>query len=79
MRFEAVMEPRDESPLYQYVADTIESLLPKALEYEIPGTAELDIASIPDRLPADLNGVGYAALVSPVVCGWCKKPTAKES
>jgi SAM-dependent methyltransferase len=79
MRFEAVMDPRDDSPLYQYIADTFESLLPKALEYEIPGTAELDIASIPDRLRADLNVVGYAALVAPVVCAWCKKPTAKES
>ena len=79
MRFEAVMDPRDDSPLYQYIADTIERLLPKALEYEIPGTDELDIASIPDRIRADFNVVGYAALVAPMVCAWCKKPAAKES
>ena len=78
MRFEAVMDPRDDSPLYQYIADTIERLLPKALEYGIPGSAELDVASIPDRIRAELNMVGYAALVAPVVCAWCKK-TEKES
>lgn len=79
MRFEAVMDPRDDSPLYQYIADTVERLLPKALEYGIPGTAELDIRSIPDRIRADLNMLGYAALVAPVVCAWCKKPAAGES
>ena len=73
------MDPRDDSPLYQHIADTIEKLLPKALECEIPGTDELDIASIPDRIRADLNVVGYAALVAPMVCAWCKKPAAKQS
>jgi len=74
MRSEAVMDPCDDSPLYQYIADTIESLLPKALEYGIPGSAELDIASIPDRIRAELNMIGYVALIAPMVCAWCKKP-----
>jgi len=68
------MDPCDDSPLYQYIADTIESLLPKALEYGIPGSAELDIASIPDRIRAELNMIGYVALIAPMVCAWCKKP-----
>jgi len=74
MRFEAVMDPRDDSPLYQYVADTVERLLPKALEYGIPGAAEMDIASLPDRIRAEMSVVGYAILVAPMVCAWCKKP-----
>lgn len=78
MRFEAVMDPRDDSPIYQYIADTVESLLPKALEYGIPGTAELDVASIPDRIRAELKVLGYAALVAPMVCAWCKKPTEQS-
>jgi len=79
MRFEALMDPRDDSPLYQYIADTVERLLPKALEYGIPGTTELNIANIPDQMRAELNVVGYAALGAPMVCAWCKKPAAKES
>jgi len=78
MRFEAVMDPRDDSQVYQYIADTIERLLPKALEYGIPGTAQLDITCIPDQMRAELNVVGYAALVAPMVCAWCKKPAAKN-
>jgi ubiquinone/menaquinone biosynthesis C-methylase UbiE len=74
MRFEAVMDPREDSPLYQYLADTIERLLPKALEYGIPGGPEMDIASIPNRIRAEMNKVGYAMLVAPMVCAWCKKP-----
>ena len=74
MRFEAVMDPHDDSPLYQYIADTVERLLPKALEYGIPGAAEIDIASIPNRIQAEMNIVGYAALVAPMVCAWCTKP-----
>ena len=78
MRFEAVMDPRDDTPLYHYIADTIERLLPQAVEYGIPGAAGLDIASIPDRIRADLNAIGYAPLVAPVVCAWCNKPAAKQ-
>jgi len=78
MRFEAVMDSAEDSPLYQYIADTMESLLPRALEYGIPGTAELNIALIPDRIRTDLNVIGYAALVAPVVCAWCRKPAAKD-
>ena len=74
MRSEAVMDPRDDSLLYQYLADTVERLLPKALEYGIPGAAEMDIGSIPNRMRAEMNKLGYAMLVAPMVCAWCKKP-----
>ena len=79
MRFESVMDPRDDSPFYQYIADTFERLLPKALEYGIPGCADVDVSSIPDKIRAELNVLGYAPVVAPVVCAWCKKPSAKES
>ena len=74
MRFEAIMDARDDSPLYQFVADTMANLLPKALEFGIPGATEMDIASIPDRIRAELNVVGYAMLVAPMVCAWCTTP-----
>ena len=71
MRFEAVMDPRPDSPLYDYVGDTISSILPKALEYGIPNAADLDPASIPAKIRAELNAVGYAMLVAPTVHAWC--------
>ena len=73
MRLEAVMDPHEDSPLYEFVADTIANLLPKAVEYGIPGAAELDVASIARRMRAEMNAVGYAMLVAPMVCAWCSK------
>ena len=75
MRFEAVMDPRQDSPLYQFVADTLANLMPKALEYGVSGADKLDLASIPERMRAELNTVGYAMLVAPMVCAWCTTPT----
>ena len=74
MRFEAVMDARDDSPLYHYVADTMASLLPKALEYGVPGANKLDIASMAERMRTEMNAVGYAMLVAPMVCAWCRTP-----
>lgn len=73
MRFEAIMDPRPDSPLYAFVTDTVTSLLPKALEYGIPGAAELDVASIGARVSAEMNHVGYAMMAAPMVCAWCFK------
>lgn len=74
MRFEAVMDPRADSPLYDYVADTVASVLPKALEYGIPGASELDVTSIPAAVRAEMNAVGYAMIVLPTVSSWCVRP-----
>ena len=72
MRFEAVMDGRDESPLYQYCADTLASLLPKAIEYGIATADEFDVESIPERLRTEMNAVGYAMVVGTVVAAWCR-------
>jgi SAM-dependent methyltransferase len=74
MRLEGVMDGSDDSPLYQYVADTMASLLPKALEYGVPDADKLDIPSLPGAIRAEMNAVGYAMLVATVVCAWCRTP-----
>jgi hypothetical protein len=68
------MDPRDDSPIHQYVADTLGNLLPKAVQYGIPGAAELHIASIPAGIRRELSAVGYAMVATPVVCAWGNKP-----
>jgi len=74
MRLEGVVDGHDDSPLYQYVADTFASLQPKALEYGIPGADKLDIPSLPGLIRAEMNAVGYAMIVATVVCAWCRTP-----
>jgi hypothetical protein len=43
----------DESPLYQYCADTPANLLPKTIEYGIATGEEIDLKSVPERLRAE--------------------------
>jgi ubiquinone/menaquinone biosynthesis C-methylase UbiE len=74
MRLESAVDGRDDSPLYQYMADTVANLLPKALEYGIPGADKLDIPSLPAVIRAEMNAAGYAIMVATVICGWCRTP-----
>jgi SAM-dependent methyltransferase len=76
MRFEAVMDGSPDSPIAHYVAATFASTLPKAIEYGIPGVAEIDIATAPGRILAEVSAVGYAMLTLPMVCAWCRTPAA---
>lgn len=73
MRFELVMDPREDSPLYDYIADTVVHLLPKAIEYGIPGADTLDVSSIAGRMRVEMNAVGYAMMAAPLVTAWCSK------
>jgi ubiquinone/menaquinone biosynthesis C-methylase UbiE len=73
MRFEMVVDPREDSPLYDFIADTVAQLLPQAIEYGIPGADGLDVSSIAGRIRAEMNAVGYAMMGSPLVCAWCSK------
>lgn len=70
MRYEILLDPREESPLYEYLADTLASVLPKAIEFEIPGAVDLDIAPIAMRLRAEMKAAGYPMMASPAVCAW---------
>lgn len=74
MRLEAAVDGRDDSPLYQYVTNTVANLLPKALEYGIPGADKLDIATLPEVMHAEMNAAGYAIIAATVICAWCRKP-----
>jgi ubiquinone/menaquinone biosynthesis C-methylase UbiE len=73
MRFEMVVDPREDSPLYDFIADTVAQLLPKAIEYGIPGAAGLDVSSIAGRIRAEMNAAGFAMMGSPLVSAWCSK------
>jgi ubiquinone/menaquinone biosynthesis C-methylase UbiE len=73
MRFEVVVDPREDSPLYDYIAATAAHLLPKAIEYGVPGAEDLDVSSIAERMRLEMKAAGYAVMGTPVVCAWCAK------
>jgi ubiquinone/menaquinone biosynthesis C-methylase UbiE len=74
MRFEALMDGRPDSPLYQYAAETVASLLPKAVEYGIVTPEDLDIGTLAARLSAERQSLGYAMMSLALVAGWCRIP-----
>jgi SAM-dependent methyltransferase len=73
MRLETAMDPREDSPLYDYVAGTAAQLLPKAIEYGIPGADELEAASLAACIRTETDAVGYAMTGSTLVCAWSSK------
>jgi ubiquinone/menaquinone biosynthesis C-methylase UbiE len=73
MRFEAVIDGASNSPLYQYFADTVGSLLPKAIEYGITTAEEMQIATLAERLRAEFSALGYAIFVAGSTSAWCRK------
>jgi SAM-dependent methyltransferase len=73
MRLEIVLDPREDSPLYDNLADTAAQLLPKAIEYGIPGADGLDVASLAGRVRAEMDAVGYAMPGPTLVAAWCSK------
>lgn len=72
MRFEGVMDGRDDSPLYRHFADTMASLLPKAIEYGIATPGEIEVEKIPEHLRAATEAVGYTLSGLPTVLAWCR-------
>jgi SAM-dependent methyltransferase len=73
MRFESVVDPRPESPLYDYIAQTVAHLLPKALEYGVVKPGEVDPSIIPDVFRQEMGGAGYAMFGPPLILAWARK------
>lgn len=76
MRLEAVMDGSDDSIFYQYIADTFESMLPKAIVFGLVQEGEIDVAQIPIMFRAAMQHVGYAATLLPTVTAWCRTEPA---
>jgi SAM-dependent methyltransferase len=72
MRWEARMDGAPGSPLYQYIADTLESLMPKAIEYGIAKPGDFDVAQLPALMETEVQSAGYAMMVAPLVAAWCR-------
>jgi len=72
MRFEAVVDSAEPSPLFQLIADSYTSLLPKALEYGVPIPEGVEPAAIPGIFQAVMGAVGYAPVLLPTILAWSK-------
>jgi ubiquinone/menaquinone biosynthesis C-methylase UbiE len=73
MRFQAIIDGAPDSPLFEYFADTIASLLPKAVEYGITTAEEMQVETLAQRIRAEMQAAGYAMVVGGSTAAWCRK------
>ncbi len=78
MRLEAFMDGSDDSIVYPYIADTVASTLPKAIEFGLVQEGEIDVAQISGMFRAAMQHVGYAVTVLPTVNAWCRTAAASS-
>jgi SAM-dependent methyltransferase len=73
LRFEAVIDAREQSPLYDYVAASLKTLLPKAIEYGLTQPGDFDVDKIAQQVGVEMRMAGYAMVVLPTIMAHCKR------
>ena len=72
MCFEMAVDPKQDSILFQYIADTYASLLPKGVEYGMSEPQGIDLAALPGLIAAEMKARGHAMIGAPMVAAWCR-------
>jgi ubiquinone/menaquinone biosynthesis C-methylase UbiE len=73
MSFEMVVDGDPDSSIADYAADTLRSILPKAIEYGIATAEEVGIDTLPQRLRDDARAKKITYMVMPLFGAWCRK------
>jgi ubiquinone/menaquinone biosynthesis C-methylase UbiE len=76
MRFEAVMDGREDTPITKYITETLTSILPKAVEYGVAALGDFDLDGLEEGLRAERKAIGYAMMTLPLVAAWCRMPVS---
>ena len=63
-------------PGYQYVADSVQSVLPLLEHFGIATAEEADVATIPERLRADVVATKSPIVLPMTVMAWTRRPAA---
>jgi hypothetical protein len=74
VRIESFVSAGMDSPTYEWVSETLRTLMPVAERFGLATAAEIDIDTLADRLRAEAVAAG-ATVVSPcIVGGWTRVP-----
>jgi len=76
-RAECVMDGGPHSPMYEWFAETIRSMLPRMEAAGITTAAEVDVDTLADRLRAEALETGGAAFSPLLIGAFARKPHAK--
>jgi len=68
------VEGGPESPVYDYMADTVRSLLPAIERAGIATAAEIDVDTLAERLRREAVANGACIMLPPFIGAWTRTP-----
>ena len=71
-RLEARLEGGPDSPYYDYVEQSLRSMLPEARRIGLETYSEKDVEGMADRLRSEVVALRSSLVVWPVVAGWTR-------
>ena len=74
LTFEMLVDCSPDSEIYQFVAETVRSLLPRLEQLEIVDLEQLQIDTLPERLHYEQAIIGNVIGLMPLMGAWCRKP-----
>ena len=74
LTFEMLVNCSAHSEIYQFVADTGRSLIPKLEQLNIVTAGTLQIETLANRLRQEQAGLGSVVGIMPLMGAWCHKP-----
>ena len=79
LSFEMLVDCSSDSEIWQFVAETLRSLLPRLEDLGITDAAQAQLETLPDRLRHEQAEVGSVVGLMPLVGAWCRKASGSPS
>ena len=74
LTLEMLVDCSPDSEIYQFVADTVRSLLPTLERLGVIASAHVQVDTLAERLREEQAALGSAVGVMPLMGAWCRKP-----
>jgi len=73
LSFEILVDCSPDSEIFPFVADTVQSLLPRLEQLGITSAAEVEVDTLAERLRQEQAKLGSVLGVMPLMGAWCRK------
>jgi SAM-dependent methyltransferase len=74
LTFEMLVDCSPDSEIFEFVVDTVRSLLPRLEQLGIVSSARVQVDTLAERLRQEQSGLGSVVGIMPLMGAWCRKP-----
>jgi SAM-dependent methyltransferase len=74
LSFEMLVDCSPDSEIFEFVVDTVRSLLPRLEQMGIVSSARVQVDSLAERLRQEQTELGSVVGIMPLMGAWCRKP-----